>query len=149
MKTGDLFGWKPPRCKTRTDQLLNAFADFHQSHPSVWRFFQRFALEVISSGRSNYSSNAIFERIRWHMEIESKNDEVKLNNNFRAYYARMFHLAHPDHNGFFRNRRLTSEDVKAYDNDIQVFHSGDPGEESTIIERLTAILNESRGDKRK
>ena len=126
--------------ETRTDQLLNAFAGFHHHNPGVWLLFQRFALDVISSGLTNYSSNAIFERIRWHIEIETKSDEVKLNNNFRAYYARMFHLAYPQSEGFFRNRRLISGDVAAHSNDVQVFNSGPPGEEETITERLAHIL---------
>jgi len=139
-KSSDLFDWKPTKRQTRTDQLLDAFAAFHLANPRVWRLFKRFALDVISSGQINYSANAIFERIRWHMEIETKSDEVKLNNNFRAYYARMFHLAYPQHEGFFRNRRLTSEDVEAYRNDVQVFDSGQPSEEETITERLSDIL---------
>jgi hypothetical protein len=98
---------------------------------------------VIASGQTNYSSKSIFERIRWHVEIETKSEEVKLNNNFSAYYARLFHLAYPQHRGFFRNRRLVSDDVAAHGTDVQVFDSGPPNEEEAITNRITAILNAS------
>lgn len=137
----DFFNQKSETPRTRTDQLLDSFSKFHENNPDIWKLFQRFALDVINSGQDRYSANAIFERIRWHVEIDTKGSEVKLSNNHRAYYARLFHLAHPQHDGFFRNRRLRSEDVAAYQEDIEVFHSGPPSEEDTITRRLTEILN--------
>ena len=139
--TCDLFDWKQPEQQTRTNQLLDAFAEFHANNPDVWMLFQRFALAVIQADRKHYSANAIFERIRWHIEIDTHGSEVKLNNNHRAYYARMFHLAYPHHEGFFRNRRLCSEGIKAHENDVQVFNSGPPTEEEAITRRLEDILN--------
>lgn len=139
-KDGDLFDWSAPRRRTRTDQILDAFAKFHAENSEVWALFQRFALNVIASGRANYSANAIFERIRWHTEIETNSAEVKLSNNFRAYYARMFHLAHPNHDGFFRNRKLRSEESDASDTDVQVFNTEPPSEEEAINNRLKDIL---------
>ena len=134
------FSAPDPRRRTRTDQILDAFAKFHSENPEVWALFQRFALNVISSGRANYSANAIFERIRWHTEIETNTAEVKLSNNFRAYYARMFHLAHPLHDGFFRNRKLRSEESDASDTDVQAFNTEPPSEEEAINNRLKDIL---------
>lgn len=127
--------------RTRADQILAAFETFHANNPDVWPLFQKFALAVIATGRKHYSSNAIFERIRWHVEIETVGDTVKLNDHFRAYYARMFHLAYPEHDGFFRNRRLISEERSAAENDVQVFDLGPPGAETTITEKLQRILN--------
>ena len=135
-----LFSWQQSEERTRADQILTAFENFHNKNPDVWRLFKKFALQAISTGREHYSSNAIFERIRWHVEIENRGDEVKLNNNFRAYYARLFHLAHLEYDGFFRNRKLTSESIDAYEQDIQVFDSGLPGSEDSITARLQALL---------
>ena len=102
----DLFVWNQTAIRTRADQILDAFEKFHAKNPEVWKLFLRFSIQAHETGRLHYSSNAIFERIRWHIEIEIKGEEVKLNNNFRAHYARMFHLYRPDINGFFRNRKL-------------------------------------------
>lgn len=126
---------------TRAEQILKAFEVFHSAHPEVWFLFKKFALQAISTGRAHYSSNAIFERIRWHVEIENRGDEVKLNNNFRAYYARLFHLAYPNYDGFFRNRKLLSEGVDSYEHDIQVFDFGPPGPEDSITAGLMRILS--------
>lgn len=105
----DLFAWRQqPRRETRADQILSAFLAFHAENPDVWTLFERFALGAIEAGRDHYSAKAVVERIRWHVEIETRGDEMKINNNFTAHFARMFHLAHPNHDGFFRNRKLLS-----------------------------------------
>lgn len=88
--------------------LLKKMWAFHQENPHVYELFKRFTLEAIKSGRAHYSVNAIFERIRWYTDIETKNDPFKINNNHRPYYARMFMDQHPEHEGFFRIRRTPS-----------------------------------------
>ncbi len=55
---------------------------------------------MIDKGFKHYSVNAIFERIRW--EIDAGGDGIstfKLNNNYRAFYARRFHRMYPEHDG--------------------------------------------------
>ena len=126
--------------KKRTDQLLDAFEHYHKENPIVWELFQKFTQAVIARGSTHYSSKAIFERIRWHIDIETRGSGVKLNNNFTAYYARMFHLAQPNYDGFFRNRRLVSEDSTAYPTDIQVPNLDGPGDEETVGLRIRDIL---------
>jgi len=85
------------------------FLEFHQANPHVYELFKKYVNAAAKSGRSNYSAYAIFERIRWHQDIET-NDELgfKLNNNHRPYYARLYALQYPNRAGFFRTRRLTS-----------------------------------------
>lgn len=123
---------------TRAEQIQASFIAFHRSNPIVWDLFCRFTFEAIRSGHPHYSSDCIFNRIRWHTDIEtqSDNDPVKLNNNFRAYYARMFHEKYPEHAGFFRNRKLTSEEQCSHENNMQVFDSGPPGPETALRETL-------------
>lgn len=74
------------------------------------------------------------------MEIETSG-EVKLNNNYRAYYARLFHVAHPEREGFFRNRERTSEKKSSHPDDKQVFIGQEAGEETEIKDRLRDLLN--------
>jgi len=125
---------------TRADQIYAAFAVFHGNNPMVWELFEFFALEAIRTGKTHYSSNAIFERIRWHIDIETSGDEVKLNNNFRAYYARMFHVAHPTNGKFFRNRKRKSDEQGAREVDQQVFIDDDPDAEDELAERLSRLV---------
>jgi hypothetical protein len=89
--------------------LKEAFEVFHSKNPEVWELFKKFTFNVIETGRKHYSVNAIFERIRWHTDIETEGDRFKLSNNHRAYYARHFHEQYPEHDGFFKIKQLRSE----------------------------------------
>ena len=89
--------------------LKRKWWEWHKENPHVWDLFEKYTKQVIDAGYDNYSVNAIFERIRWHTDIETKGDAFKINNNHRAYYARYFHVMHPEHDGFFRVRELKSD----------------------------------------
>jgi hypothetical protein len=84
------------------------FNKFHKENPNVWELFVKFTFDVIRTGRKNYSVNAVFERIRWHTDIETTGKQFKLSNNHRAYYARYFHEKYPEYDGFFRTKQLRS-----------------------------------------
>lgn len=126
---------------TRADQLFAAFAKFHRENPEVWNLFERYTLATIDAGHSNYSANAVFERIRWHVDIEtSGGSALKLNNNFRCFYARLFHAAYPHYAGYFRNRRRASEGQGAHETDIQEWRALPAGDEAALRTRLIALL---------
>ena len=93
--------------------LKNIWWEFHTQNPQVYELFKQFTFQVIDAGFENYSVNAIFERIRWHTDIETRGSSFKLNNNHRAYYARLFHHDHPEHDGFFRTRYVSPQEVDA------------------------------------
>ena len=99
---------------SRRDEMAEQCTSFHQHHPEVWDLFVQFTTEMIDKGFSNYSCNAIFERIRWEKDTGGNGTEAfKLNNNYRAMYARRFMKMYPEHEGFFRTREQTSEDNPA------------------------------------
>lgn len=86
-----------------------AAAKFDSAHPEVYALVQRFAFEAIGRGRRRIGIAAVWERIRWHFDVElDGGDGYKLNNSFRAYYARRFQADHPQHAGLFEVRRLRS-----------------------------------------
>lgn len=123
--------------KTRQEEMAEQCQAFHDEHPEVWRLFVKFTHNVIEAGFKNYSANAIFERIRWEVDVNTptvtskrfaslpadrsgninggepvpipSKQPFKLNNNYRAYYARRFHKMYPQHDGFFRTREQTSK----------------------------------------
>ena len=128
---------------TRADQVFEAFLAFHHANPQVWALFRRFSMDAKAAGWDHYSSTAVFERIRWHVQIEIKSEgELKLNNNFKAYYARMMHIMEPSMDGFFRNRRLTTADKRAGWNDAQEFvdEEADADEEAGLRHKLRLLL---------
>lgn len=98
---------------TRYDEMVAAVNKFHEAHPRVWELFNKFTQDRISKGFKNYSVNAIFERIRWETDTGGNGKDVfKLNNNYRAFYARAWMKAYPKHKGFFRLRKQISGQEK-------------------------------------
>ncbi len=92
-----------------SDRLKKQFWEFHKKNPQVYRLLEKFTFDVIKRGFKNYSINAIFERIRWHTDIETVGSSFKLSNNHRAYYARYFMHLHPEYQGFFRTKESANE----------------------------------------
>ena len=91
-------------------KLEKEFQEFHRENPHVYGLFHRFAMEAWSSERKAFSVAMIWERMRWYTLIETKDETYKLNNNHKAYYARLWMGLDPKREGFFRTRRLTSGD---------------------------------------
>ena len=95
------------------DQPLNKhearWREFHAQNPEVYELVKRFAYEVLAKGYKRYSAYSIIQRIRWEIEIRTVGDTYKINNNHAPYYARLFHLDHPQHDGFFRTRPVIGE----------------------------------------
>lgn len=89
--------------------LQEKFEIYHRANPHIFPLLIKFVDEAKAAGREHYSINAIFERIRWHMDIETIGDPFKLNNNYRSRYVRLLEQQHPEYNGFFFKRALASE----------------------------------------
>ena len=95
--------------------LLEKFEIYHAENPVVYELFKEFARKARNAGFDSYSSKAIFERLRWHMNIETKGDPFKLNNNYTSFYARMMMDDLPAYNTFFNTREqrnLTDAQIK-------------------------------------
>lgn len=92
-------------------RLEAAFEEFHRDNPGVYEIFKRFAHKALLSGRQHFGVSAVWERLRWETMIETQGDEFKLNNNHRAYYARMYMRDFPAAAGFFRTRCVRGDQV--------------------------------------
>lgn len=93
------------RVVTTYPDLDERFAKFDADNPAIWRHFERFTFMAIGAGREHYSAEAVMQRIRWHIDIDTKSDDgFKFNDHFRKRYALKFHLEHPQHDGFFEVR---------------------------------------------
>jgi len=99
------------KSRTRAEEMFDKFKEYHLENPDVYRLFDKFTIQAIDSGKENYSCRAIFHRIRWHTEIETRSgDCFKIGNNHSPYYGRLWEAKNPGHDGFFRKRKLTSQD---------------------------------------
>jgi hypothetical protein len=74
--------------------------------PAVETLFNQLTFDVIGTGRRRYSARAIFERMRWHFEIDNggNGDGYKINNNWSPELSRRFTRANPDYWNFFEQR---------------------------------------------
>ena len=96
----------------RPKNMLEArFWEFHEINPHVYALFSRFAIEAAYAERRNFGVGAIFERMRWFTVIETRGEEYKLNNNYRAYYGRLWMRNNPEHDGFFSTRTLRAKKI--------------------------------------
>jgi len=98
---------------TRAEQIYHDFKQFDMHNQEVWNLFKKYVFMIIQKDFRHYGAAAIFERIRWHVQIETTGKEFKLNNNYCAHYARKFEDEFPGYSGFFRIRRLVSESGRA------------------------------------
>lgn len=86
------------------------FWAFHEENPHVYAELRRFALEAVGKGRRRLSINLLFERLRWFTEIETEGDAFKVNNTFRAWYARLLMRDEPRLAGMFETRKSDADD---------------------------------------
>lgn len=91
-------------------KIQEAFEAFDRAHPEVYEYLVRLAFEAYDRGFRHYGIGALWERMRWHFQIEKGMDEeFKLNNNFRSRYARKIIAEHPVLEDFFELRCLRAE----------------------------------------
>ena len=90
--------------------IRERFETFHSEHPEVYRQLVRLAREWVSVGHRKLGIATLFERLRWEWHVAGliDTDGYKLNNTYRAQYARLIMAEHPDLDGLFETRRLTT-----------------------------------------
>lgn len=98
-----------------TDQIANNFRVFHKENPHVYAMFERFALQM-ATRVGVASAGLIFERMRWEIWMDTRS-KPRLNNNYRAMYARLFEENHPDYAGLFRKRVRRAHTIDGADFD--------------------------------
>jgi hypothetical protein len=85
-------------------RIESDFQQFHSENPGVYRDFCRLAIEAVNRGFPRVSSDFLLHQIRWDSDRR-----LKINNNFSAYYARMFVREFPRHSHLFELRVTRGE----------------------------------------
>ena len=100
------FDLRPPKdlFSDLAPHIVKAFWKYHRTNPHIFPLVKKYADQLRAAGRKNYAIVAVFERIRWHLNVETQGDDFKLNNNYRSCYARLLVHSHPEFDGFFRTR---------------------------------------------
>jgi hypothetical protein len=98
------------------------FLEVHRANPHIWLAFLAFARET-REVRDHYSADTIYHRLRYYLDVQTfgarRTDaagvdarELKLNNNWRSYYARLLELYAPGEFGeFFASRGRRGEEA--------------------------------------
>jgi hypothetical protein len=83
---------------------LEQWLKCHAERPEVFELFDRYARELLRSGRERYSMDAIWNRMRWHSAVSTDEPEYKLSDKYRVFYGRYWQQLHPEYASFFANR---------------------------------------------
>jgi hypothetical protein len=103
----DLFGTR----EFPANPIEARFWEFHDENPRVYRLFDRFTRQAIARGHDHLSADMVMHRIRWESAVETTDGEFKVNNNYSAYYGRLWMRENPGFAGFFRTRKLLNGDA--------------------------------------
>jgi hypothetical protein len=87
------------------------FWDFHRANPEVYAYFRRFTSEAIRAHHTKFRVAAVIERIRWETNVITRDPsgtELKIPNNTRPFYARLWMKDNPGWPEFFRTAVIRS-----------------------------------------
>lgn len=90
--------------------IAEQFEKFHEDNPEVYATLVRLAREWIrKTGRRHLGIGQLTERARWEIAMATSDPDYKINNNYRAYYARLMMAENRDLDGIF-NLRVSEAD---------------------------------------
>lgn len=78
---------------------------FHDDHPEVLVELRELALRAVRAGHTALGIGQLFEVLRWETMLRTSDaDGYKLNNDYRAWYARRLMATTPELDGIFEVR---------------------------------------------
>lgn len=88
------------------DSIADKFYRFHEANPHVYKSLVRLARDYKERKHKKKLGIAmLFELLRWdHLMRVNSDDDFKLNNNYRAYYARLIMASEDDLRDVFELR---------------------------------------------
>ena len=86
-----------------------AWFEWHEKNPEVWKMFERFAFEAIMNGHEKISHWLIINRIRWETSIVTKGGDFKISNDYIAFYARLWKETYPQYDKLFNTKKMIGE----------------------------------------
>jgi len=85
------------------ESIEGRFLAFHTANPHVYAELRKMALQLISVGHPRLGIGMLWEVLRWR-SMTTTGDPYKLNNDFRALYARELMDREPQFEGVFETR---------------------------------------------
>lgn len=95
-----------------TPSTAEKFQEFHENNHHVYEVLVRLAREWVSrTGRRRIGIAALFERARWELSLQTT-ETPRLNNTYRAFYARLIMACEPDLNDVFETRHSAADETQ-------------------------------------
>lgn len=89
-----------------SDRIAAQFATFHAENPWVYERLRELALDLRRGGVDHYGIGGLYETLRYEVFMGARDvDGFKLNNNYRALYARELARNEPELVDFFKFRQ--------------------------------------------
>ena len=86
----------PPIIVERPLTLEERFLVFHRANPHVYESLKQLALDLVNRGHETIGIGMIYEVCRWQQYLRTSDPQgFKLNNDFRAPFARMLMRCEP------------------------------------------------------
>lgn len=89
--------------------LRENFERYHEENPDVYEKLVKLSYDLVHIGHKKYGIAGLFEVLRWKHAMKTSGETLKLNNNYKAFYARKIMTEHPVLDGFFETREQRSE----------------------------------------
>lgn len=108
-----IVSFRPPE-----QTLRENFERFHRENPHVYEMLVKLARRWRRNQPDRRCGIAmLFEAARWYMGVRGEGEPIALNNNYRAFYARLMMEQEPDLDGIFETRRQRSADSDKVEGD--------------------------------
>lgn len=87
--------------------IQERFEDWLKANHEHFLLIRDYAYDALRAGRPRYGIAAIIERVRWHVEIDTRGDEeFKINNDYRSRIVRKLIDEDPRFADLFEIREL-------------------------------------------
>ena len=87
------------------DDTIDAFLAWYKKHPEVWLKFEEVALRGFNMGMKHWGAGGIAEVVRYEL-FKPEGADFVINNNYRAYLARILVAKYPTLKGKIKFRRV-------------------------------------------
>jgi hypothetical protein len=99
-------------CDDQRLTVTQRFERFHRQNPRVYETPVALAREWIRrTGRRKVGIASLYERCRWDLAMVTNDPNYRLNNDYKAFYARLIMLREADLDGVFGLRESAEADA--------------------------------------
>lgn len=89
-------------------KINQRFNQYITDNPHIYEAFKNYTFAAIAKQYKCFSAEFIFNVIRWETAISGK-DQYKINNDFKAFFARKFMQDYPQYTGYFITRKSLAD----------------------------------------